>query len=167
MEAEAPVTGSTPGTMRQEPGSDTAQHGGKQALAADGTPEQQEDGPDSGGDARLAGWGEYACPLHARPPGRPRAARCAARELPIPAGHSLRDARSPAPTQAPRGPARLPSELCASPRPTEGPALLSAMDAALPSLAGGRQGAQGVGPFPRPARASACQASMGFLAPVP
>lgn len=35
MEAEAPVTGSTPGTVCQEPGSDTAQHGGKQALAAE------------------------------------------------------------------------------------------------------------------------------------
>lgn len=70
-------------------------------------------------------------------------------------------------TQALLGPVLLPSELCASSRPTEGPALLSATVAALPSLAGGRQGAQGVGPFPRPARASACQASMGFLAPVP
>lgn len=70
-------------------------------------------------------------------------------------------------TQALCGPVLLPSELYASSRPTEGPALLSATVAALPSLAGGRQGAQGVGPFPRPARASACQASMGFLAPVP
>ena len=90
----------------------------------------------------------------------------AARELPIQVGQSPRDPRSPAPTRAPRGPCSSLRALGHS-RPTEGPALLSATDAALPSLAGGRQGAQGVGPFPRPARASACQASMGFLAPVP
>ena len=119
------------------------------------------------GDTRHAGWGGSACPFHACPPGLPGAACHAAHEPPIQVGQSLRDARSLAPTQAPRRPGLLPSELRASPRPTEGPALLSATDAALPSLAGGRQGAQGVGPFPRPARASACQASMGFLAPVP
>lgn len=60
-----------------------------------------------------------------------------------------------------------PSWVPVSSRPTEGPALLSATAVALPSLAGGRQGARGVGPFPRPARASACQASMGILVPVP
>lgn len=82
--------------------------------------------------------------------------------LPKQVSQSTRGWKSPA-----SGPVLLPSELCASSRPTEGPALLSATGAALPSLAGGRQGAQGVRPFPRPARASACQASMGFLAPVP
>lgn len=92
-----------------------------------------------------------------------RAARATLPELP----NRWASAQGPRGASAQTQALRLLPELCASPRPTEGPALLSATVAALPSLAGGRQGAQGVGPFPRPARASACQASMGFLAPVP
>lgn len=177
-EMAAPVPGSRLGTASQENRSDAVRHRGKQSAARrkerlGNQPLAMEEAGAAGrraqrlGDTRHAGWGGSACPFHARPPGPPGAACHAAHEPPIQVGQSLRDARSPAPTQAPRRPGILPSELCASPRPTEGPALLSATDAALPSLAGGRQGAQGVGPFPRPARASACQASMGFLAPVP
>lgn len=85
-----------------------------------------------------------------------------------PGGQSPRDSRSPRPDAGAARARAPPLRLCASPRgPTEGPALLSATVAALPPLAGGRQGAQGEGPFPRPARASACHASMGFLEPVP
>lgn len=123
---------------------------GKQALAAGPGPwSSLGSGPDSGGDARLAGWGEYACPLPlsllaAR-------ARCAALEAADPGGSQPEGRQVPSAGTGPAWRDASPPSSVPVPDPTEGQPY-SAMDTALPSLATGATGAQGVESVP-----AACQ----------